>query len=172
MAKEPRVGPVLESEWHGLHIHSGRGSTESIQDSSSVTSVDYLSMYTFSTWPPRRRCRLEAACYSFLRFLTNTSRYYSASLYSLTTKHKAVDDPSWQNWKDGSWQDIARNQAGQWMYLWISVVLIISNFGMFVSELMEDTWQLCGMAECGLAPKFFAKKSKTYGAPIVCCYFT
>ena len=53
------------------------------------------------------------------------------------------------------------------MYYYLIIVSVISNFGMFVAELMEDTWQLCGMAECGLAPKFFAKKSKKYGAPIV-----
>ena len=80
---------------------------------------------------------------------------------------KAVDLPPWQTWTDGSWSQIAMLQAGDWLYWCIIAISVVSNFGMYVAELMEDTWQLCGMAECGLAPRFFAKKTVKYGAPVV-----
>lgn len=41
----------------------------------------------------------------------------------------------------------------------------MSNMGMFVAEMSSDSFQLLGMAERGMLPEFFAKRSR-YGTPI------
>lgn len=42
----------------------------------------------------------------------------------------------------------------------------MSNWGLFAAELLEDSYQLLGMAEMGLAPPFFATRSGCTGTPI------
>merc|ERR1711964_282761 len=40
------------------------------------------------------------------------------------------------------------------------------NMGMYIAEMFEDAWQLYGMAECGMIPAFFGKRSEQFGTPI------
>jgi amino acid transporter len=37
--------------------------------------------------------------------------------------------------------------------------------GLFASELLEDTYQLLGMAEIGLAPRWFSHRQSSSGTP-------
>jgi amino acid transporter len=47
----------------------------------------------------------------------------------------------------------------------------MSNMGMFVAEMSSDSYQLLGMAERGMLPAFFAKRSR-YGTPLVGILFS
>ncbi|BAT75227.1 hypothetical protein VIGAN_01305800 [Vigna angularis var. angularis] len=47
----------------------------------------------------------------------------------------------------------------------------MSNMGMFVAEMSSDSFQLLGMAERGMLPEFFGKRSR-YGTPIIGILFS
>ncbi|KAL2544145.1 putative polyamine transporter [Forsythia ovata] len=47
----------------------------------------------------------------------------------------------------------------------------MSNMGMFVAEMSSDSFQLLGMAERGMLPEFFAKRSR-YDTPLVGILFS
>ena len=61
---------------------------------------------------------------------------------------------------------MAFNVAGSWLALWISITVAVSNWGLFASQLLEDSHQLLGMAEVGLLPRFFATRGCS-GTPVV-----
>ena len=42
----------------------------------------------------------------------------------------------------------------------------LGNWGLFSAELLEDSYQLLGMAEAGLAPKVFAERHSKLRTPI------
>lgn len=68
-------------------------------------------------------------------------------------------------WTDGYFSDIAKILGGVWLSWWIQAAVAMSNMGMFVAEMSSDSFQLLGMAERGLLPEFFAKRSR-YGTPL------
>lgn len=68
-------------------------------------------------------------------------------------------------WTDGYFSDIAKILGGVWLRVWIQGAAAVSNMGMFVAEMSSDSFQLLGMAERGLLPEFFSKRSH-YGTPI------
>lgn len=68
-------------------------------------------------------------------------------------------------WTDGYFSDIAKILGGVWLSWWIQAAAAMSNMGMFVAEMSSDSFQLLGMAERGLLPEFFAKRSR-YGTPL------
>ena len=74
---------------------------------------------------------------------------------------------TWGN-DDGecSWACIARNVGGEWLMIWVFISSIAGNAGMYVAEMFEDSWQLRGMAEQGIMPKFLAKRHPTYETPV------
>jgi amino acid transporter len=78
----------------------------------------------------------------------------------------AAADPGWNCWKDGSLVTAATVVGGSWLGAWMLGTSILSNWGLFASELLEDSYQLLGMAEMGLAPRFFASVSPRTGTPI------
>lgn len=47
----------------------------------------------------------------------------------------------------------------------------MSNMGMFVAEMSSDSFQLLGMAERGMLPEFFAKRSR-HGTPLIGILFS
>ena len=47
----------------------------------------------------------------------------------------------------------------------------MSNMGMFVAEMSSDSFQLLGMAERGMLPEFFGKRSR-YGTPLIGILFS
>lgn len=68
-------------------------------------------------------------------------------------------------WTDGYFSDIAKILGGVWLRTWVQGASAMSNMGMFVAEMSSDSFQLLGMAERGMLPEFFAKRSR-YGTPI------
>ncbi|KAI4368007.1 hypothetical protein MLD38_016622 [Melastoma candidum] len=67
-------------------------------------------------------------------------------------------------WADGYFSDIAKDVGGVWLRSWIQIAAAMANIGLFVAEMSSDSFQLLGMAERGMLPEFFAKRSK-HGTP-------
>ncbi|KAI8547196.1 hypothetical protein RHMOL_Rhmol07G0176500 [Rhododendron molle] len=74
-------------------------------------------------------------------------------------------------WTDGYFSDIAMMVGGVWLRFWIQGAAAMSNMGMFVAEMSSDSFQLLGMAERGMLPEFFSKRSR-YGTPLVGILFS
>ncbi|GAV77250.1 AA_permease_2 domain-containing protein [Cephalotus follicularis] len=68
-------------------------------------------------------------------------------------------------WSDGYFSDVAKLIGGVWLRSWIQGASAVSNMGMFVAEMTSDSFQLLGMAERGMLPECFAKRSR-YGTPL------
>lgn len=74
-------------------------------------------------------------------------------------------------WTDGYFSNIAKMLGGVWLRWWIQGAAAMSNMGMFVAEMSSDSFQLLGMAERGMLPEFFAKRSR-YGTPLIGILFS
>lgn len=74
-------------------------------------------------------------------------------------------------WTDGYFSDIAKILGGDWLKWWIQAASAVSNMGMFVAEMSSDSYQLLGMAERGMLPEFFSKRSR-HGTPLVGILFS
>lgn len=74
-------------------------------------------------------------------------------------------------WSDGYFAIIAKMIGGAWLSWWVQGAAAMSNMGMFVAEMSSDSFQLLGMAERGMLPEFFAKRSQ-YGTPLVGILFS
>ncbi|KAH9753651.1 putative polyamine transporter [Citrus sinensis] len=74
-------------------------------------------------------------------------------------------------WTDGYFSDIAKVLGGVWLRWWIQGAAAMSNMGMFVAEMSSDSFQLLGMAERGMLPEVFAKRSR-YGTPLIGIIFS
>ncbi|XP_024996459.1 probable polyamine transporter At1g31830 isoform X1 [Cynara cardunculus var. scolymus] len=74
-------------------------------------------------------------------------------------------------WTDGYFSEIAKIIGGVWLRWWIQAGAAMSNMGMFVTEMSSDSFQLLGMAERGMLPEFFAKRSR-YGTPSIGILFS
>ncbi|KAL3818341.1 hypothetical protein ACJIZ3_004246 [Penstemon smallii] len=76
-----------------------------------------------------------------------------------------------ESWTDGYFSDVAKLLGGVWLGWWVQGAAAISNMGMFVAEMSSDSFQLLGMAERGLLPEIFAKRSR-YGTPLIGIIFS
>ncbi|CAA7026704.1 unnamed protein product [Microthlaspi erraticum] len=74
-------------------------------------------------------------------------------------------------WTDGYFSDVAKALGGAWLRWWVQVAAATSNMGMFLAEMSSDSFQLLGMAERGMLPEFFAKRSR-YGTPLLGILFS
>ncbi|XP_020110893.1 probable polyamine transporter At1g31830 isoform X1 [Ananas comosus] len=74
-------------------------------------------------------------------------------------------------WTDGYFSDIAKILGGVFLRWWVQGASALSNMGMFVAEMSSDSYQLLGMAERGMLPEFFSKRSR-YGTPLVGILFS
>ncbi|KAL0912697.1 hypothetical protein M5K25_018688 [Dendrobium thyrsiflorum] len=74
-------------------------------------------------------------------------------------------------WVDGYFSDIAKVLGGIWLRWWLQGASALSNMGMFIAEMSSDSYQLLGMAERGMLPEFFGKRSQ-YGTPLVGILFS
>ncbi|XP_068650638.1 probable polyamine transporter At1g31830 [Aristolochia californica] len=74
-------------------------------------------------------------------------------------------------WTDGYLADVAKMIAGVWLRWWIQGAAALSNMGMFVAEMSSDSFQLLGMAERGMLPECFSRRSR-YGTPLVGILFS
>ena len=54
--------------------------------------------------------------------------------------------------------------GGPWLRVWIQAAAAMSNMGLFEAEMSGDSFQLLGMAEMGMIPAIFARRSR-HGTP-------
>ncbi|XP_019423384.1 PREDICTED: probable polyamine transporter At1g31830 isoform X1 [Lupinus angustifolius] len=74
-------------------------------------------------------------------------------------------------WTDGYLSDIAMIVGGVWLRWWLQGAAAMSNMGMFVAEMSSDSFMLLGMAERGMLPEFFMKRSR-HGTPLIGILFS
>ncbi|XP_020209806.2 polyamine transporter RMV1, partial [Cajanus cajan] len=74
-------------------------------------------------------------------------------------------------WSDGYFSEVATVIGGVWLRCWVQAASALSNMGMFVAEMSSDSFQLLEMAERGMVPEIFAKRSR-YGTPLVGILFS
>lgn len=86
--------------------------------------------------------------------------------YVLPLGISAGVDPDWHCWTSGSWPHVAQLMSGNWLGIWVLVSSLVSSGVMYGAELFEDSYQLLGMSEAGLLPKFFAGRLGQTGTPI------
>ncbi|KAH7405608.1 hypothetical protein KP509_15G077700 [Ceratopteris richardii] len=73
------------------------------------------------------------------------------------------------DWSDGHFANIAVALGGAWLGWWMEASAAVSNMGMFVAEMSSDSFQLLGMAEQGMLPRFFARRS-VHGTPTLAIF--
>ncbi|KAK1261335.1 putative polyamine transporter [Acorus gramineus] len=74
-------------------------------------------------------------------------------------------------WTDGYFSNIAKVIGGAWLSWWVQGAAAMSNMGMFVAEMSSDSFQLFGMAQRGMLPEFFCRRSR-YGTPLLGILFS
>ena len=78
----------------------------------------------------------------------------------------AAVDPEWHCWKEGVIPHLAQMVGGPWLGAWVLSTTALANWGLFSAELLEDSFQLQGIAAVGLAPHLFSYRLPGSGAPI------
>ena len=73
-------------------------------------------------------------------------------------------DTDQQDWDAGYFTVVAKEIAGPWLGAWTVFAAAISNIALFEAEMSGDAYQLMGMADRGLIPKLFTKRSR-FGTP-------
>ncbi|WOK99056.1 putative polyamine transporter [Canna indica] len=76
-----------------------------------------------------------------------------------------------ESWTEGYFPDVAKAIAGVWLSWWVQGASALSNMGMFVAEMSSDSYQLLGMAQRGMLPEFFGKRSR-HGTPVIGILFS
>jgi amino acid transporter len=71
-----------------------------------------------------------------------------------------VSDTQREDWKAGHLTVVAGEIAGPWLASLIMLAAAVSNIALFMAELSGDAYQLMGMADRGLIPKVFCKRSR------------
>lgn len=71
-----------------------------------------------------------------------------------------TSDAPQEDWKAGQLTVVAGETVGHWLAAWTILAAAASNMALFLAELSGDAYQLMGMADRGLIPKVFAKRSR------------
>ena len=80
-----------------------------------------------------------------------------------------VNDPNWRDFEEGSFVDVAKTietRVGShqgWLVNWLAVASLFSFIGQFSAELMEDSFQVLGVAEHAMLPKILSWKHPRFG---------
>jgi amino acid transporter len=69
------------------------------------------------------------------------------------------------DWDAGYFTDVAVQIGGPWLGAYTVLAAAISNIALFEAEMSGDAYQLMGMADRGLIPKWFTKRSR-FGTPV------
>ncbi|KAK9273380.1 hypothetical protein L1049_018190 [Liquidambar formosana] len=70
-------------------------------------------------------------------------------------------------WETGFHANAAEMISGKWLKVWIEVGAVLSTIGLFEAQLSSSAYQLLGMADLGILPRFFAIRSKWFNTPWV-----
>ncbi|CBI16502.3 unnamed protein product, partial [Vitis vinifera] len=84
---------------------------------------------------------------------------YLIPLFAITGA-VSVDQSEWES---GFFANAAAIVSGKWLKVWIEIGAVLSSIGLFEAQLSSCVYQLVGMADLGLLPRFFAIRSKCLG---------
>ncbi|XP_027368394.1 probable polyamine transporter At3g13620 [Abrus precatorius] len=70
-----------------------------------------------------------------------------------------------REWESGFHAQAAEIIAGKWLKIWIEIGAVLSTIGLYEAQLSSNAYQLLGMAEIGILPKFFGVRSKWFNTP-------
>ncbi|CAN6329587.1 unnamed protein product [Urochloa humidicola] len=87
-----------------------------------------------------------------------------AYLVPLLAGTGALPSETAAEWTDGFFSEVGQRIGGPWLRVWIQAAAAMSNMGLFEAEMSSDSFQLLGMAEMGMIPAIFARRSK-HGTP-------
>lgn len=87
-----------------------------------------------------------------------------AYLIPLLAGTGALPSDTAAEWRDGFFSEIGQRIGGPWLRVWIQAAAAMSNMGLFEAEMSSDSFQLLGMAEMGMIPAVFARRSR-HGTP-------
>jgi amino acid transporter len=68
-------------------------------------------------------------------------------------------------WETGFHAQAAKIIAGNWLKIWIEIGAVLSGIGLFEAQLSSSAYQVLGMAEIGILPKFCGVRSKWFNTP-------
>ena len=71
-----------------------------------------------------------------------------------------VSDTPQESWKAGHLTVVAFEVGGGWLASWTVIGAAVSCIALFLAEMSGDAWQLLGMADRGLIPKIFCRRSR------------
>ena len=74
-------------------------------------------------------------------------------------------DTQQDDWDAGFFTTVAIAMGGAWLGAYTVLASAISNIALFEAEMSGDAYQLMGMADRGLIPKWFTKRSR-FGTPV------
>ena len=95
----------------------------------------------------------------FLSVIFVVSSYILPLLVAL-----GVSDTPQESWEAGHLTVVAGEIGGPWLAGWLIFASAVSNIALFEAEMSGDAYQLMGMADRGLIPKLFCKRSR-FGTP-------
>ncbi|KAK1429070.1 hypothetical protein QVD17_11269 [Tagetes erecta] len=70
-------------------------------------------------------------------------------------------------WESGFMAVAAQMISGKWLKIWIEIGAVLSGIGLFEAELSSCAYQVLGMSDLGIIPKFFGARSKWFDTPWV-----
>ncbi|KAL3519051.1 hypothetical protein ACH5RR_021640 [Cinchona calisaya] len=72
-----------------------------------------------------------------------------------------------EKWVDGYFADLAAMIAGKWLKYWVEIGAVLSVIGLYEAQLSSCAYQILGMANIGVVPRFFGVRSKWFSTPWV-----
>ncbi|KAK1429073.1 hypothetical protein QVD17_11273 [Tagetes erecta] len=70
-------------------------------------------------------------------------------------------------WESGFMAVAAQMISGKWLKIWIEIGAVLSGIGLFEAQLSSCAYQVLGMSDLGIIPKFFGARSKWFDTPWV-----
>lgn len=74
-------------------------------------------------------------------------------------------DSKQEDWIEGHFATVATEIGGSWLGRWIVFAAGLSNLALFEAEMSADAYMIMGMADRGILPRIFQKRSERYGTP-------
>lgn len=68
-------------------------------------------------------------------------------------------------WETGFMATAAEIISGKWLKIWLEIGAVLSAIGLFEAQLSSCAFQVLGMSDTGILPKFFALRSKWFNTP-------
>jgi amino acid transporter len=162
------------SDWTSLQQVMTTDTNETNYASTGDVAIDWDSLLGFLFW---NVCNGFASVSLFAGEVATPDRMYPKALvmatiaiifmYMIPLAGAAVyNDPMWASWEAGSFSDVAASLGGDSFKMVISIVYVLSTWGLYSANLFGCTYQLSGMGESGLAPAIFARRHEKTHVPI------